>query len=72
MPSRLSGGQSDDARSQVVQLAKHFPIPSNVDPAYFVDEPIVFRRFACPSCHVQVGAEVTKANEPVKAEMVFA
>ena len=47
-------------------------IPSNVDPAHFVDEPIVLRRFCCPSCHVQVGAEVTKANEPVKAEMVFA
>jgi hypothetical protein len=47
-------------------------IPSNVDPAYFCDEPIVLRRFACPSCHVQVGAEVTKANEIVKSEMIFA
>lgn len=47
-------------------------IPSNVDPAHFCDEPIVLRRFACPSCHVQVGAEVTKANEIVKAEMIFA
>ena len=47
-------------------------IPSNVDPAHFVDEPIVLRRFCCPSCHVQVGAEIVKADEPVKAEMVFA
>ena len=47
-------------------------IPSNVDPAQFCDEPIVLRRFACPSCHVQIGADITKANEVVKAEMIFA
>ena len=47
-------------------------IPSNVDPAQFCDEPIVLRRFACPSCHVQVGADITKENEAVKAEMIFA
>lgn len=47
-------------------------IPSAVDPAHFVDEPLVLRRFCCPSCHVQVCAEVVKADEHVKAEMILA
>ena len=47
-------------------------LPSAADPTYYVDEPLVLRRFCCPGCHVQVCAEVTKANEVVAAEMVFA
>ena len=47
-------------------------LPSAADPTFYVDEPLVLRRFCCPGCHVQVCAEVTKANEVVAAEMVFA
>lgn len=47
-------------------------IPSNVDPDDFVDEKIVLRRFCCPGCHVQVCAEVSKANEPIEAEVRLA
>ena len=69
---RYCGYSGDYKAAALMDEASVTTIPSNVDPAYFVDEPIVLRRFCCPSCHVQVGAEVTKANEPVKAEMVFA
>jgi N-methylhydantoinase B len=44
-------------------------IPSAADPAYYVDEKLVLRRFCCPGCHVQVCAEITKADEPVVSEM---
>lgn len=69
---RYCGYGGDYKMAALMDEAPATSIPSNVDPAHFVDEPIVFRRFACPSCHVQVGAEVVKADEPVKAEMVFA
>lgn len=44
-------------------------IPSAADPAFYVDEKLVLRRFCCPGCHVQVCAEVAKANDPIEAEM---
>ncbi len=44
-------------------------IPSAADPATYVDEKLVLRRFCCPGCHVQVCAEIAKANEPVRSEM---
>ena len=47
-------------------------LPSAADPTFYVDEPLVLRRFCCPGCHVQVGAEVTKTDEIVAAEMKFA
>ena len=47
-------------------------LPSAADPTFYVDEPLVLRRFCCPGCHVQVGAEVTKVDEIVAAEMKFA
>jgi N-methylhydantoinase B len=47
-------------------------IPSAADPSYYVDEKIVLRRFCCPGCHVQVCAEIAKADEPVEAEMRLA
>ncbi|WP_309612287.1 acetone carboxylase subunit gamma [Sphingomonas sp.] len=69
---RYCGYSGDYKAAALMDETSATIIPSNVDPAHFVDEPIVLRRFCCPSCYVQVGAEVTKANEPVKAEMVFA
>ena len=44
-------------------------IPSAADPAFYVDEKLVLRRFCCPGCLVQVCAEVAKAEAPVEAEM---
>jgi N-methylhydantoinase B len=44
-------------------------IPSAADPAYYVDEELVLRRFCCPGCRVQVGAEIAKLQEPIRAEM---
>jgi len=69
---RYCGYSGDYKAAALMEESPATMIPSNVDPAYFCDEPIVLRRFACPSCHVQVGAEVTKANEIVKSEMIFA
>ena len=47
-------------------------IPSAADPAFYVDEPLVLRRYCCPGCHVQVCAEIEKAAEPVQVEMRLA
>ena len=69
---RYCGYGGDYKAAALMEESPATVIPSNVDPAHFCDEPIVLRRFACPSCHVQVGADVTKANEAVKAEMIFA
>jgi N-methylhydantoinase B len=69
---RYCGYCGDYKKAALMNDSPAATIPSNVDPAHFVDEPIVLRRFACPGCHVQVGAEVTKANELVMAEMIFA
>ena len=69
---RYCGYAGDYKTAALMDESSVTTIPSNVDPAHFVDEPIVLRRFACPSCHVQVGAEIVKADEPVKSEMVFA
>jgi N-methylhydantoinase B len=44
-------------------------IPSAQDPKYYVDEDMVLRRSCCPGCHVQFSAEITRAQEPVVAEM---
>ena len=66
-------GQGGDYK--VAALMNESPVttlPSAADPAFYVDEPLVLRRFCCPGCHVQVGAEVTKADEIVAAEMAFA
>ena len=44
-------------------------IPSQQDPAQYVDDKMVFRRFCCPQCQVQVATEIARANEPVFPEM---
>ncbi|GGE20257.1 N-methylhydantoinase [Polymorphobacter glacialis] len=68
---RYCGYGGDYKVAALMDEASVTTIPSAVDPAHFVDEPIVLRRFCCPGCHVQVCAEVTKADEIVKAEMTF-
>jgi N-methylhydantoinase B len=47
-------------------------IPLVRDPAYFIDEDVVFRRYCCPSCQVLMTTEVVRRNEPALAEMLFA
>ena len=69
---RYCGYSGDYKAAALMDEGPVTTLPSAVDPAYFVDEPIVLRRFCCPSCLVQVCAEVTKADEAVAAEMVFA
>ena len=69
---RYCGYSGDYKSAALMDETPATAIPSNVDPAHFVDEPLVLRRFCCPGCHVQVCAEVTKADEVVVAEMIFA
>ena len=47
-------------------------IPSAADPAFFVDENWVLRRYCCPGCHVQVCAEVAQSDGPIEPEMALA
>jgi N-methylhydantoinase B len=44
-------------------------IPSAQDPAFYIDEDMVLQRSCCPGCHVQFSAEISRAQEPVVAEM---
>ena len=69
---RYCGHTGDYKIAALMDVAPVTTIPSAVDPAHFVDEPLVLRRFCCPGCQVQVCAEVTKADEVVAAEMVLA
>jgi N-methylhydantoinase B len=43
-------------------ITKISPLVS--DPSYFVDDPVVFRRFCCPGCNVLLATEVVHAAEP--------
>jgi N-methylhydantoinase B len=47
-------------------------VPLVIDPAHFLDEEMVFRRFCCPGCHVQMATELVKAEEPLVTEFSFA
>ena len=69
---RYCGHGGDYKQAALIDEVPITVIPSSVDPADFVDEPIVLRRGCCPGCHVQVSAEIVKANEPLKAEMRLA
>jgi N-methylhydantoinase B len=44
-------------------------IPRSTDPALFIDEPMVFRRYCCPGCQVLMTTEVVRASEPALQEM---
>ncbi len=47
-------------------------IPLVIDPSFFLDDEMVFRRFCCPSCHVQMTTELVKVDEPLLSEFRFA
>ena len=44
-------------------------IPSAPDPAQFVDQAMVLRRFCCPGCKTQIATEIACADEPIFPEM---
>jgi N-methylhydantoinase B len=43
--------------------------PITEDPAYFVDDPVVFRRYCCPGCQILLTTEVLRADQPGTPEM---
>ena len=69
---RYCGYGGDYKAAALMDEAPVMTLPSAQDPAFYVDEAMVLRRFCCPGCHVQVCAEVIKAEEPVEAEMRLA
>ncbi len=47
-------------------------IPTTSEPSEFLDEKIVFRRFCCPGCQLQMAVEIVREGEPFVPEMMFA
>jgi N-methylhydantoinase B len=43
-----------------------------IDPSHFLDEKMVFRRFCCPGCQIQMATELLKSDEPLVSEFTFA
>ena len=66
---RYCGHAGDYKAAALIDESPVTAIPSAADPSFYVDDKLVLRRYCCPGCHVQVCAEVAKANEPVEAEM---
>ena len=46
-------------------------LPHVPDPRAFLDEDMVFRRYACPGCHTLLTTEIARASEPVLGEVRF-
>ncbi len=47
-------------------------IPTGQDPSFYTDDSMVFRRYCCPGCHVQIATEIARADEPPFPEMRLA
>jgi N-methylhydantoinase B len=47
-------------------------VPLVIDPAHFLDEEMVLRRFCCPGCKTQMATELVKSDEPLLPEFRFA
>ena len=47
-------------------------IPTAQDPAFYLDDIFVFRRYCCPGCHVQIATEIARADEAPFSEMLLA
>ena len=41
------------------------------DPAQFIDDAMVLRRFCCPGCMTQIATEIARADEPIFPEMIL-
>jgi N-methylhydantoinase B len=65
----LCGYEGDYRSGALTHQGAVTQITSAQDPSYYVDDHIVLRRSCCPGCHVQLSAEITRAEEPVVAEM---
>lgn len=46
-------------------------IPTTGDPAYYLDDRMLFRRYCCPGCKVLIATEVVREGEPVLASMLL-
>lgn len=46
-------------------------IPTNQDPAVFLDDQMVFRRYCCPGCQVLMAMEVARSGDPVRPEVLL-
>ena len=44
-------------------------LPSAHDPAMFIDDDMVLRRFCCPGCKTQIAAEIARADEAIFPEI---
>lgn len=43
--------------------------PDATDPAFFLDDEIVFWRFCCPGCQMLMSTQVRRAGDPFVTEM---
>jgi N-methylhydantoinase B len=46
-------------------------IPLVDDPGYYLDDPLVLRRYCCPECQVLMASEVVKVGEPHIPDMIL-
>ena len=69
---RYCGHGGNYKQAALMDEAPITTIPSAEDPAFYVDENWVLRRYCCPGCHVQVCAEVAQSDGPIEPEMQLA
>ena len=69
---RYCGHGGNYKQAALMDEAPITTIPSAEDPAFYVDENWVLRRYCCPGCHVQVCAEVAQSDGPIEPEMALA
>jgi N-methylhydantoinase B len=46
-------------------------VPTNADPAVFLDDPMVFRRFCCPGCHVLMKGEMVRRGDLIFPDLIL-
>ena len=66
---RLSGYSGSYKRGALMDEVPVTHIPSSPDPARYIDDVMVFRRFACPGCLTQLSTDIARAGEPIFPEM---
>jgi N-methylhydantoinase B len=47
-------------------------LPLVADPTVFLDEPMEFRRYACPGCHTLLTSEIARTTEPPLPDITLA
>jgi N-methylhydantoinase B len=66
---RLAGYSGSYKAGALMHEGPVTQIPSAPDPARFIDDPMVLRRFACPGCLTQIATEIARADDAVFPEM---